>query len=81
MQATLTQRELRNESGRVMREVASGESFIVTSNGRPVAEIGPVKDDWFAPTVRVRLDFAGAPRVDGSSLRRDVDELIDMDVL
>ena len=34
---SISQRELRNESGRVMRDVARGETFEVTSRGRPVA--------------------------------------------
>lgn len=41
---TLSQRELRNESGRVLREVGEGRSFVVTNGGRPVGRLVPVDD-------------------------------------
>ncbi len=36
MSREITQRELRNESGEIMRELDRGESFVVTRNGAPV---------------------------------------------
>lgn len=39
---TISQRELRNDSGPVMREVEQGTTFRVTSRGRPVAVLSPV---------------------------------------
>ncbi|WP_130866550.1 type II toxin-antitoxin system Phd/YefM family antitoxin [Acidipropionibacterium timonense] len=39
---SLTQREMRNESGRVLREVAGGHSFIVTNAGIPVGRLVPL---------------------------------------
>ncbi len=41
MTRRLTQRELRNNSGEVMRALDSGEDFIVTRNGKPVGELRP----------------------------------------
>lgn len=38
---TISQRELRNESGAIMRRVEGGESFTVTRNGVPVADLVP----------------------------------------
>lgn len=35
------QRELRNDSGEVMRRVEQGESFTITRHGRPVADLVP----------------------------------------
>jgi prevent-host-death family protein len=32
----ITQRELRNNSGEIMRELDEGETFVVTRNGVPV---------------------------------------------
>lgn len=43
-QESLSQRELRNESGRVLREVAGGRSFVVTNGGVPVARIVPLDE-------------------------------------
>lgn len=39
---SLSQRELRNESGRVLRAVGEGQSFILTNRGIPVGRIVPL---------------------------------------
>lgn len=39
---TLSQRELRNESGRVLRSVSEGHSFVLTNSGVPVGRIVPL---------------------------------------
>ncbi len=41
---SISQRELRNDSARVMREVQRGESFRVTSRGTPVAILSPLEE-------------------------------------
>ena len=41
MDTTISQRELRNDSGEIMRRVERGESFSVTRNGTPVADLVP----------------------------------------
>lgn len=38
----ISQRELRNESGRVLREVEAGREFIITRRGVPTARIVPL---------------------------------------
>ncbi len=43
----ISQRQLRNDSAVVLRAVESGETFIITNNGRPVAEIRPIPQDPF----------------------------------
>lgn len=40
---SLSQRELRNESGRVLREVGEGQSFVLTNNGVPVGQLVPLE--------------------------------------
>lgn len=47
----LSQRELRNESGRVLRAVAEGHSFVLTNRGIAVGRIVPV--DAPAPTLPI----------------------------
>lgn len=42
---TVSQRELRNDSGEVMRQVQQGTSFRVTSRGVPIAALTPIDDD------------------------------------
>lgn len=39
---SLSQRELRNESGRVLRAVSEGHSFVLTNRGIPVGRIVPL---------------------------------------
>lgn len=39
---SLSQRELRNESGRVLRAVGEGHSFVLTNGGVPVGRIVPL---------------------------------------
>lgn len=41
---TITHRQLRNESGAVLRDVAAGESMLVTNNGSVVARISPASE-------------------------------------
>jgi prevent-host-death family protein len=42
--AIIPQRELRNDISSVLRRVEHGESFTITVNGRPVAELGPLRE-------------------------------------
>ena len=39
---TITQRELRNHVGRVLRQVEAGECMRITAGGRPVADLVPI---------------------------------------
>ena len=41
MARTISQRELRNDNAEIMRRVEAGETFVVTRNGRPIADLVP----------------------------------------
>ena len=45
----ITQRELRNDSGQILRQVQAGARFLVTRNGTPVAELHPLGRRSFMP--------------------------------
>ncbi|TWF82469.1 prevent-host-death family protein [Pseudonocardia hierapolitana] len=45
MPETIAQRQLRNDSGEIMRRVEAGESFVITRNGKPVADLVPHADN------------------------------------
>lgn len=77
MSRRITQRELRNESGRIMRALDKGKAFIVTRNGVPVGELIPLRQRVFVPTEAAVAAFAGAPRLVPERFRKDVDALID----
>jgi prevent-host-death family protein len=76
----ITQRELRNDSGRIMRDLDRGESFIVTRNGVPVGRLTPLQQPRrFVPVEALMAAFTGAPSIDGDRFRRDVDASVDQD--
>ena len=52
----ISHRTLRNESGRVLKAVEQGETFIITNNGHDVATICPLGRDPFAGLTVTRSD-------------------------
>jgi prevent-host-death family protein len=76
----ITQRELRNESGEIMRRLDRGDSFVVTRRGDPVGELIPLRRRRFVPAEDAVAMFAGAPPVDLDRLRDDLDRLADQDI-
>lgn len=79
MARRITQRELRNESGEIMRALDRGDSFVVTRNGEPVGELTPLRRRQFVQRDVALALFAGAPAIDAARFRADVDELLDQD--
>jgi len=77
MSRTITQRELRNDSGAVLREVQAGGTIIITRNGVPVAELRPVPPRRFVPRAIIAEAARRAPRVDARRLRADLDAVVD----
>ncbi len=43
MSEVVSQRELRNDSGRIMSALDEGRSFVVTRNSVPVGELRPLR--------------------------------------
>jgi prevent-host-death family protein len=75
----ITQRQLRNESGEIMRELDRGESFLVTRNGTPVGELVPIRRRRFVPAEVAVAAFAGVGHIDHARFRADVDRFVDQD--
>jgi antitoxin (DNA-binding transcriptional repressor) of toxin-antitoxin stability system len=73
MTREITQRELRNHSGEIMRQLDQGESFIVTRNGIPVGELSPLRRHRFVRAEAAVAAFRGAPRVEFDRFRADLD--------
>lgn len=80
MPRAITQRELRNNSGDVMRALDHGESFVVTRNGVPVGELTPMRPRRFVSAASALAQFRAAAPVDAARFREDVDALLDQDV-
>ncbi len=79
MSREISQRELRNNSGEIMRELDEGESFIVTRNGVPVGELTPLRRHRFVAAETAVAVFRSAPGVDYQQFRADLDEVADQD--
>jgi prevent-host-death family protein len=79
MTRVITQRELRNDSGEIMRQLDDGETFIVTRNGTPVGELTPLRRHRFVSTDTVVDIFRSAPPIDAVRLRTDLDEIASQD--
>ena len=80
MKAQISQRELRNASGEIMRALDRGESFVVTRNGVAVGELRPVRRRRFVRASMVADAFTGAAPIDAARFRRDVDSVLDQDL-
>ena len=79
MARTIPQRELRNDNAKVIEAVAAGESFVVTRNGVPVAELRPLQQTrrTFVPTVELLVVAANGPRIDRGRFRADLGRVVD----
>lgn len=80
MDTTISQRELRNDSAAVLREVQSGRRLTVTRNGVPVAELRPIAAGRFVPRAVIAAAIPLGPVVDGAVFRADLDAVVDQAV-
>lgn len=80
MSRTITQRELRNDSGAILREVQAGQTIIVTRTGVPVAELRAVPRRRFVLRSVIAEAARRAPRVDAGGMRADLDIVVDQSV-
>ena len=79
MARDITQRQLRNESGEIMRGLDRGESFVVTRHGVPVGELTPLRRRRFVSADAALAMFRDAPSVDLARLRSDLDGVASQD--
>jgi prevent-host-death family protein len=77
----ITQRELRNDSGEIMRAVERGESFTISRNGTPIGRLIPLRRRIFVPREEVMAAFSTAPILDAEKFRDDIDAIADQDPL
>ncbi len=73
----ITQRELRNQSGEIMRALDRGEAFVVTRNGVPVGQLTPVPRRRFVPAAEAIAAFKGAAKIDRDRFQNDLDRFVD----
>ena len=78
MGQVISQREMRNNSGEVLRRVAAGESFIITNDGVEVAELIPRNAPRPKPAPhRPRTSPRGAPYPEPHQSDQSVQEILD----
>lgn len=78
MAEVIKQSQLRNDNAGVMRRVAAGESFTITVNGRPVADLVPHQRARLRrslPATELDALMADLPPVDVDSWNRERDGL------
>lgn len=80
MDKMISQRELRNDTATVIRQVQAGRTLVLTRNGTPVAEIRPLPPRRFVSREVIADAGARAPRVDADQYRRDLDSVVDQDI-
>ena len=76
----ITQRELRNNSGDIMRQLDQGESFVVTRNGIPVGELSPLRRHRFISSEAAVAAFRAAPPVGFDQFRADLDRAASQEI-
>jgi len=81
MAAQVSQRELRNDSGAIMRRVQQGERLTVTRNGVPVADLvphnesGPDRPSRFIPVAQIAAGASALPSWDTARFTHELEEL------
>jgi len=81
MSREISQRELRNDSGAIMRKLDEGETFIVTRNGVPVGELTPLRRHRYVAADAAVALFRTAPAVDAARFCADLDQVVSQDAL
>jgi prevent-host-death family protein len=73
MERAITASDANQHFSEMLRDVQDGETFVVTSRGRPVAKVMPVDDlDRQGPALDALLDFVAAlPRRRAEAWRRE----------
>jgi antitoxin (DNA-binding transcriptional repressor) of toxin-antitoxin stability system len=79
MARRISQRELRNDSGAIMRALARGETFTVTRNGVAIADLVPHRRATFVGAEEAVAAFAASPPIDFERFRADIDAQLGVD--
>lgn len=76
----INQRDLRLRSREIMDAVERGEAFIVTRDGRRIAELLPLRARRRVPAADFIAASASAPSIDDEAFRRDLDSVAEPDL-
>jgi prevent-host-death family protein len=73
---TVTIRDLRNHGGAVLGRVEAGQHVTVTRDGRPVAELRPLRARGISAAALLER-WRRLPPVDAGAFRRELDDIVD----
>lgn len=80
MSKQITQRELRNDTPSIMRAIEDGESFVLTRNGTPIADLVPhTQRPDFMPAGDFIALLGDLPRTDSETFFAELDAVVDPD--
>lgn len=84
MTQVVSQRELRNDNGPILRAVVEqGETFIVTRNGVPSAELRPLQEKPHfvsRSALAAGKEYASKRQGRFEELRNDLEEVLDLEI-
>lgn len=75
--ATTGLRELRQQASDLVRQAESGETIIVTVNGRQVAQLGPVRRNQWRRAAEVAAIFTGPADAEWAAERELIDNSVE----
>ena len=83
MQRVIDQSEVGNRHEEIVSAVSMGDTFIVTRQGVPIAELRPIlsRRRRVVGKPEIIATFANGPRIDAGRLRSDLDRVVDPDVV
>jgi prevent-host-death family protein len=76
----ISQRELRNDSGAILRAVAAGDDFVVTRNGTALAELRPLRRKRFISRDELVRSAAQLAEIDPHRFRADLEAVARQDI-
>jgi antitoxin (DNA-binding transcriptional repressor) of toxin-antitoxin stability system len=77
MPRRITDRALRDDAFAIIEALDSGESFVVTRDGKEVAELRPLPARRFVKTEEVLAAFAGSPYIDLRRFAAELDDVVE----
>lgn len=77
---TISQRELRNDNARIMRELEEGKTFYITRNSVPIGELTPLRRERLVNSAVAVATFQHSPKIDSDSFFEDIDQVVDQDI-
>lgn len=80
MSRSINQRELRNASAKVLRDVQTGQTIVVTRNGEPVAELRPIQPRRFISRTALAEAAERMARIDAHRFHADIDAVVNQSI-